>query len=236
MKLCGIYKIHNKLNNKIYIGKSINILSRWEQHIDAARLGKYNYDFYKDLKEIQNFTFEILKICDEDELQSYEQYFIDYFNSCEKGYNQVHAIDQRKEEYKDLSSNILLAIELLENSGLFYQEIAEQTNLSVNTIQNINTCKSYKNYHNYKSNIRQESGNICRRDKGELNPTAKLTEAQVLEIIQLLKESKLTNKQISQQFNVSISCINNINTRHRWRHLSEGFIKNIRKESKGENV
>lgn len=27
---------------------------------------------------------------------------------------------------------------------------------------------------------------------------------------------------------------NNINTRHRWKHLTTDFIKNIRKESKGE--
>ena len=28
----GIYKIKNKINNKIYIGQSKNIIQRWEQH------------------------------------------------------------------------------------------------------------------------------------------------------------------------------------------------------------
>lgn len=55
-----------------------------------------------------------------------------------------------------------------------------------------------------------------------------------MEIIQLLKEGELTNKQIAQKFNVSISCISNINTHHRWKHLTTDFIKNIRKEAKGE--
>ena len=234
MVLCGIYKIHNKNNNKSYIGKSTNILSRWSQHIDAARLGKEDYEFYKDLKELSNFTFEILILCKEEELQKYEQEFIDKFNSYENGYNQVQAIDKRKEEIKNLSLNILKAIDLLEHSKMFFQEIADETGLSVNTIYNINNCKSYKNYHNYKKNIREESNNTCRRDKGELNPMSKLTEEQVLEIIQLLKEGELTNKQIAQKFNVSSGCINNINTRHRWKHLSTEFVKNIRNESKGE--
>lgn len=234
MVLCGIYKIHNKNNDKVYIGKSIDILQRWSQHIDAARLNKKDYEFYKDLKNLSDFTFEILTLCQESELQEQEQFFIDKFNSCKNGYNQVQAIDKRKEEIKNLSSNILKAIDLLEHSSLFFQEIADETGLSVNTIYNINNCKSYKNYHNYNKNIREESNNIHRRDKGELNPMSKLTESQVLEIIQLLKEGELTNKQIAQKFNVSSSCINNINTRHRWKHLTTDFVKNIRKEAKGE--
>lgn len=29
---CGIYKIENKLNGKVYIGQSINIEQRWREH------------------------------------------------------------------------------------------------------------------------------------------------------------------------------------------------------------
>ena len=29
---CGIYKITNLLNNKVYIGQSINIEERWKKH------------------------------------------------------------------------------------------------------------------------------------------------------------------------------------------------------------
>ena len=29
---CGIYKITNKINQKIYIGKSIRIERRWSEH------------------------------------------------------------------------------------------------------------------------------------------------------------------------------------------------------------
>ena len=30
--MTGIYKITNKINKKIYIGKAINITTRWNQH------------------------------------------------------------------------------------------------------------------------------------------------------------------------------------------------------------
>ena len=29
---CGIYKIENKINGKLYIGQSINIEERWKNH------------------------------------------------------------------------------------------------------------------------------------------------------------------------------------------------------------
>ena len=232
MKVCGIYAITNIKNNNIYIGKSIDIFQRWEQHLDGARLKKYNYDFYKDLIEISSFTFQILEICEENQLQEKEQFYIDKYNSLSNGYNQVKAIDITKQESLMLQKNILKAINLLENTNLFYKDIAEQTNLSINTIYNINICKSYTKYHNYKHNIREECGRKRYYDKGELNPRSKLTDSQVKEIIDLLKNTNLTFKQIGEKYNVSHSAINNINRCKRWTHLTKGFNHNIRKEYK----
>ena len=116
MKLCGIYLITNLSNGKKYIGKSIDILTRWEQHIDAARLKKKDYEFYQDMTEVQNFSFQILELCTLEELQEKEQHFIKYFNSLEQGYNQVMAIDLSKEEQMLFDKKIQKAIELLETT------------------------------------------------------------------------------------------------------------------------
>lgn len=232
MKLCGIYLIKNNINNKVYIGKSIDILGRWEQHMDAARLHKMDYDFYKDLVNIENFSFNILELCPEEELRQKEQFYITHFNSLETGYNQVFAIDQRKAEEKMFDEKILKAIDLLVNTDMLYKDIANETQLSENTIANINKCKSHTQYHSYKNNIREECGRKQYYDIGEHNPRSKLTEKQVIEIIELLKYSDLTLEEISKQFNVSRSAINNINTRKNWKHLSQEFSKNIRKEFK----
>ncbi len=230
MKVCGIYAIINLNNNNMYIGKSIDVFQRWEQHLDNARLKKYQYEFYKDLINISNFTFQILEICEEDQLQEKEQFYIDKYNSLSKGYNQVQAIDITKQESLMLQESILKAINLLENTNLFYKDIAQQTNLSVNTVYNINICKSHTKYHNYKNNIRKECGRKQYYDKGELNPHSKLNETQVLEIIELLKHTNLTLRQIGEKYNVSHSTINNINRCKRWTHLIKDFSYNIRKE------
>lgn len=232
MNLCGIYLIKNLSNDKIYIGKSINILKRWEQHIDSARLQKFDYEFYHDLINIQTFSFQILEICSQEELQEKEQYYIDYYQSLYKGYNQVQAIDITKQESLLLHQSILDAIWLLVNTDLYYKEIAEKTGLSVNTILNINRCKSYTQYHNYKNNIREECGRKRYYDKGELNPRSKLSEQEVLEIVELLKYTDLTAQQIADKFNISRSAINNINLRKNWTYLTTEFNKNIRKEFK----
>ena len=232
MKICGIYAITNLKNNNIYIGKSIDILHRWEQHLDAARLKQHDYDFYKDLNDVSSFSFSILEICDETLLQEKEQFYINKYNSLSCGYNQVQAIDLTKQESLMLKENVLEAIHLLETTNLFYEEIAKQTHLSINTILNINICKSYTKYHHYKKNIRQECGRKQYYDKGELNPKSKLTEQQVLEIIDLLKYTDLTLQEIGNRFNISKSAVNNINIRKNWRYLTSDFIHNIRKEYK----
>lgn len=38
-RISGIYKITNKVNGKSYIGRSVNIKTRWSQHKSSARLG-----------------------------------------------------------------------------------------------------------------------------------------------------------------------------------------------------
>lgn len=230
MRICGIYLIENRITGQAYVGKSVDILSRWEQHIDAARLHKQDYEFYKDLEQIENFSFSILEQCSKEELSDKEHFYIEKLNTKKFGYNQVQAIDQRKIEAEMFDKRICDAIYYLETSLLTYKEIAKRTGLTEVIIANINRCKSHTEYHSYKTNIRLECGKKQYADIGENNPRSKLTEQQVIQIIELLKTTNLTAEQIGNQFGVTKSAINNINIRKNWRHLSEGFECNIRKE------
>jgi predicted GIY-YIG superfamily endonuclease len=56
--ICGIYQIRNKINGKIYIGQSIDIERRWNQH----KYGKGSIILRNAIKKygINNFKFEIL--------------------------------------------------------------------------------------------------------------------------------------------------------------------------------
>ena len=198
--------------------------------MDAARLHKQDYEFYKDLEQIENFSFSILEKCSKEELSEREHFYIEKLNAKEFGYNQVSAIDKRKIEAEMLNKKICDAIYWLETSILSYKEIAERTGLTEIVVANINRCKSHTEYHSYKKNIRLECGKKQYADIGENNPRSKLTESEVLQIIELLKTTSLTAEQIGQRFGVSKSTINNINIRKNWKHLSQEFKCNIRRE------
>jgi group I intron endonuclease len=88
----GIYGILNKLNNKIYIGSSKSL---------GSRLNEHKYDLIKNIhnnKKLQraflkygldNFIFLLLEKCDESDLLSREQYYLDLYKCYDSnfGYN-----------------------------------------------------------------------------------------------------------------------------------------------------
>lgn len=85
-----IYKITNKINNKIYIGKTENdIALRWQQHIYNMSNG-VQYYLYNAMRKygLENFTFEILESNLEGEkLSEKEVEYIKLYNSSVNGYN-----------------------------------------------------------------------------------------------------------------------------------------------------
>lgn len=89
---CGIYKITNNVNNKIYIGQSINIEKRWQHHkleANNKNQNQYNYLIHRAFRKygIKNFSFEIIEECLSNELNDKEKYWIKYYNSYKNGYN-----------------------------------------------------------------------------------------------------------------------------------------------------
>lgn len=91
---CGIYKITNQINGKVYIGQSIAIEKRFTKHRNEGfnpNSKSYELPLYKGIRKygLENFTFEILELCSPNELSSREMFFIEKFKSFEKshGYN-----------------------------------------------------------------------------------------------------------------------------------------------------
>ena len=80
--MIGIYKITNKINNKIYIGQSINLNRRKYDHFDRE-IQNFHGIIDKEIREIgkENFSWEIIKECDKEELNYYENYYIDLYDS-----------------------------------------------------------------------------------------------------------------------------------------------------------
>ena len=92
MAKCGIYKIQNIENNKIYIGQSVDIAQRWREHRSDVLTNRDNSILHKAIKKygIHNITFEIIEECEKNKLDEREIYWIQYYNSIiPNGYNQT---------------------------------------------------------------------------------------------------------------------------------------------------
>ena len=92
---CGIYKITNLINGKIYIGQSRRIEVRWKEEQAASQnvnSGAYNYLLSRAFRKygLDNFSFEVIEVCNKEELNDREKYWIKYYHSFgSDGYNQT---------------------------------------------------------------------------------------------------------------------------------------------------
>lgn len=93
-----IYKITNKINNKVYIGQSIRpIEQRFKRHINDALNNILYTHFARAIRKYGKDNFICEKIDEADnqnDLTLKEQYWIRYYNSTKDGYNETDAISK----------------------------------------------------------------------------------------------------------------------------------------------
>lgn len=85
--MIGIYKIENKINGKIYIGQSNNIQRRFQEHQTKGDSSRIPVDIAIQKYGKDNFTYTVIEETTIDKLNQAEEFWIDYFNSVEIGYN-----------------------------------------------------------------------------------------------------------------------------------------------------
>ena len=106
-----IYKVTNKINNKIYIGQTINSLTRRKtNHYAAARTKKDTLFFHKAIRKYgkDNFIWEVLKQADtREELNELECFYIKQYNSnnSEYGYNMTAGGESYSEQAQKFWNN-----------------------------------------------------------------------------------------------------------------------------------
>lgn len=87
----GIYKITNIKNQMVYIGQTTNFKNRWRTHAKRAvkaEEGTSNRLYQEMWNEgLENFTFQVIEICNKDNLTEREKFYIDFYNSKDYGYN-----------------------------------------------------------------------------------------------------------------------------------------------------
>ena len=123
-KICGVYKITNIVNGKIYIGSSKDIKSRWSQHKTQLREGSHGNSYLQNAWNKyceENFKFEIIEECDPDMQFEKEQYYLDLFSPFDNnGYNIVRRIS-----HQYMSDNYM--IKECEECGSEYHTFSHRT-------------------------------------------------------------------------------------------------------------
>lgn len=148
-----IYKITNKINGKVYIGKTLNsIQKRWREHlIDSKKRRCEKRPLYSAINKYgeENFEIEQIEECSHDILNERECYWIEYFGSFKNGYNATVGGDGRPYLDYDLIYNTYIkinsisktaelcqcskdsVIKILKNKGLTTQDFIKNSSKTV---------------------------------------------------------------------------------------------------------
>jgi group I intron endonuclease len=142
MVICGIYKIENLINGKVYIGQSVDVNYRLTNHKSESfnpNSNSYETAIHRAIRKygIENFSFEVIERCSPDELKDREVYWIKKYESYEKGYNMTHG----GEGVPSINRQYIYE---LWDKGMSIGEIYEYTGHGKHSIINILT--NYENY------------------------------------------------------------------------------------------
>lgn len=86
----GIYAIENQVNNKLYIGSAVDIMSRFCDHKSLLRRNKHHNAHLQNAWNKygeESFAFFELEHCNKEDLILKEQEIMDTFNAISEGYN-----------------------------------------------------------------------------------------------------------------------------------------------------
>lgn len=246
-KFAAIYFIVNLLKGEIYIGSSVDVIKRLNNHIDQLLSNKHpNQHMQNSFNKYGRKNFDIMiieYIEDKNKLLEREQYWIDSFVKDERhrmyniclhvgnslGYKHTEESKKKMSKYhtgKKLSPEHKKAISEAnkgEKNSMFgkHRTEEEKRKISGNRIY-----KKGKDDPRYGKPLKKET--IEKRSKttinngslrGENNGSSKLTEIQVLEIKKLLNEGNYTQKEIAKMFNMGETAISYIKKGKSWSHV-----------------
>ena len=240
----GVYKITNKVDGKVYVGASAWLYKRRGEHLADLRRnrhGNHKLQLAYNIHGEENFTFEILEyVSDKKYLDEREDYWTKELKSNidEFGYNMrpIYVNTNLGRKYNEEQKQKISKNRKGKGTG--------KRNHSPETIKlKSEMCKAQNlsQYHTeevkekMRNKIREQHCDvpipevqkqaISEHNRGELNKAAKLTNDKVMEILELLKNSKMSIKKIAKLFDVEGSMIYSIKSGKSWRHITKPYIE-----------
>ena len=222
--LSGIYKIVFE-NNKVYIGLSNDIRRRLNEHLRRDVSEHPELLISKALQKHKIIDIEILELIDEKDrvkLQERERYWIQFYNSFQdrdKGYNMTAGGDGASPGVYNVASYIDQSTvekiyELLKNTSLRYEDIADQTCTSYSIVSRINSGVHYRNNEiNYPIRCTQ----VKRYETNNKHSSFYNNEQKLLNLIEDLKNNILSYSQLEEKYGVKKTILSLINQGKKYR-------------------
>lgn len=253
-KICGIYKIENLVNGKVYIGQSVDIKARWSCHKSEFNKNIHSGVHFQrawNKYGASNFKLTIIEECEEPLLNEKEIFYIELYQSnnpeygynCESGGREGKKINEELKKYlskkireyfdkteivptaKLKKEEVIMIKKLLFDGEMTLKEIADMFNINSTNVVKIRDGKTYTKIKTPYDNM--ILGKISK--KGE-KYGKKLTKEQVVEIKKLLTEGNYTQVEIANMYNVKRKVIVDIKTLKKWINVGKEYnelLKNM---------
>lgn len=246
----GVYRIVNDINCKIYIGSSIHVNKRLEEHRSTLKNNcHHNIHLQRAWNKYgeENFSFEILEIIEDDVdmLRQKEQYWMDYYKSYNNnlGYNISHyatgsggyeVSDETKEKIRQAAigrkaseaTKQKLSEQRTGELNSFYgkhhtdEAKRKMSEAKIGAIPTEAQLEALKLGRNGHSWKEEDYINRIEKLKNGIDKSAKLTENDVINILIMIKENKKYSA-IKEMYDISETEISRIKHKKRWAYLYE---------------
>lgn len=195
-KICSIYRVTNKTNNKVYIGQTwLSIKKRWWFHCNEksgcvkllSAIKKYGKD---------NFIIEILDETNSQDFADWlESSYINLYNSIKEGYNLKEGGSRGKwsDESRAKVSKSNMGHVVTQETRKKLSDSHTGKTISDEAKKNMSIAQTG----------RKQGEEAKQKMRGENNIRAKLTRNQVNEIIALYNAGNYTSRELAKQFTVS---------------------------------
>lgn len=205
----GIYKITNKINNKVYIGQTINYKKRSKRHFSyLLRNSHHNLYLQRSYNKYGKdaFSIEMIKECEISELDQLEKDYILKYNSIDReyGYNLMDG----GQKYRNFTDDVKMRMSLARKGKKLTKEHCR--NISIGQKGRIITQDAI----NKANKTKKEKGIHL----GEKNPNALITDETAKRIIISLLDG-LTVKEIALQYETTLDTVYNIMYNKSYTHI-----------------
>ena len=208
----GVYGIFSKIDSRVYIGSATNFDLRKKTHFDKL---KSNVHVNKPLQNfvnkygIENVEFKVLAKCPSEYCIKLEQFFLDSFENkfnirfvAESNFG-LKASDETKQKMSKVRKG-----KAVRGYGFI---VTEETKSKMSEAGK-NKVFTEEHKQNLKLAAQKRSKELSQKHKGNNNPSAKLDWNKV----SIIRNSNKSVKELSVEFNVSITTIYKIKNNQIW--------------------